>query len=124
MAAGELKITDGTITVVFGPGATVKRMLDKSEWLYIKHLSGQPIPKYRDYKRAVDILMVDTDFKNRFSDYQNLFSMVKDQPNADSFTFTWGTETFTVVVKRLIAETEPGSGTMRAIHCEMEVVTT
>lgn len=124
MAAGEVKITDGTITVEFHPGATVKRMLDKSEWLYIKHLSNEAVPKFRDYKRAVDIIMVDTDFKDRFTDYQNLFEMVKDQPNADSFTFTWGTETFTVVVKRLIAETEAGSGTMRAIHCEMEVVTT
>ena len=123
MAAGEAKITDGTISVDFHPGATVKRMLDKDEGLFIKHLSRKAVPKFRDYKKARDVLMVDTDFKDRFSDYQNLFNMVKNVPNADSFTFTWGTETFTVVVKRLIAETEPGAGTMRAIHCEMEVVT-
>ena len=123
MAAGEAKITDGTISVDFHPGATVKRMLDKEPGLFIMHRSRQSTPKIRDFKKAHDIIMVDTDFKNRFSDYQNLFNMVKEQPNASTFTFTWGTETFTVVVKRLIAETEPGSGTMRAIHCEMEVVT-
>lgn len=124
MAAGDVILTDGTISVNLHPGASVKRMLDKDEGLFIKHLSRKAVPKYRDYKKARDVFLVDAKFKNRFSDYQNIFNMVKNTPNATSFTFTWGTESFTVVVKRLIAETEPGGGTMRAIHCEMEVVTT
>ena len=90
----------------------------------IKHLSRKAVPKYRDYKKARDVIQVDTDFKDRFTDYQNLFTMVKDTPNATSFTLTRGTETFTVVVKMLIDEILPGAGTLRAIHCEMEVVTT
>lgn len=124
MAAGEVKITDGTVTVDFDPGATVKRMLDKSPGLFIMHRSRQSTPKVRDFKKANDIIQVDTDFKDRFTDYQNLWNIAKEQPNASTYTFTWGTETFTVVIKRLIAETVPGSGTMRAIHCEMEIVTT
>lgn len=122
MATGEIKISDGVNSINFHPGASVKRMLEKAS-LYIHLFSNQSTPKFDDYKRAHDIFLVDAEFKDRFSDYQNLFDMVKNVPNADSFTFTWGTETFTVVVKRLIAETEPGAGTMRAIHCEMEVVT-
>ena len=122
MAAGEVKITDGTLTVEFDPGATVKRMLDKDEGLYLRNASQQEIPVYRDFKKAHDIFQVDTDFKDRFTDYQNLWTMAKDHPNSSDFTFTWGTESFTVVIKRLIAETVPGAGAMRSIHCEMEIV--
>ena len=123
MATGEVKISDGVDTVDFDPGATVKRMLDKDPGLFIMHRSRQSTPKVRDFKKAHDIIQVDTDFKDRFSDYQTLWSMIKEQTNDSTYTFTWGTETFTVAVKRLIAETVPGAGTMRAIHCEMEIVT-
>lgn len=124
MATGEVKISDGVDTIDFDPGATVKRMLDKDEGLFIMHRSRQATPKIRDYKKAHDIFLIDTDFKDRNIDYQTLWNMAKEQPNASTFTFTWGTESFTVVVKRLIAETLPGAGNLRAIHCELEVVTT
>lgn len=122
MAAGEVKISDGTITVPFHPGAVVKRILDKNEGLFIKAAGRTSTPKVKDFKRAHDIIQVDTDFIDRFSDYQNLFTMAKEQPNASTYTLTWGVEEFTVSVRMLIAEQDAGAGEARAIHCEMEIV--
>ena len=123
MAAGEVKLSDGTITIEFGPGANVKRMLDKGDGRTVMNIGRQSIPKVKDFKRSHDIFTVDTTFKDlRFSDYQSLWNMCKELPNAETFTFTWGTESFTVSVARLIAERSAGDGTMMEIHCEMEIV--
>lgn len=122
MALGEVKISDGTDTVFFSPGATVKRTLDKHDGLSIMATGRNSTPKSNDFKRAHDIIQVDTTFLNRFDDYQTLFNMLKEIPNADKFTFTWGVETFTVVSPMLIVEQTEGTGEERSIHCEMEVV--
>jgi hypothetical protein len=124
MALGEITLSDGTTTINFHPGASTKRTLDKTDGLMIIPVGRQSTPKCKSVKRSRDLFVVNATFQNRFSEYQSLFSMVKEETNStnNKYTFVRGIESFTVTVRQLIESSESGEGELNYIEVEMEVV--
>ena len=108
-----ISIFDGTDTIQFGPGARARRELDRSAGLNLISLAQSTIPIPLDLKSTIDKWNIQTQFKNRKADYQTLWSMIKEQPNASTYTLTVGTETFTVSCLQLIMDIDPGEGELR-----------
>jgi hypothetical protein len=118
-------ISDGTVTITLSPGGSFKRTLDKTDsGLVITPVGRQSTPKAKSLKRARDIIVVNTTFRNRKSDVASLFSFIKEETNAPNgeFTFVKGSDSYNVAVRRVIDSEEEGEGDLRYIEIEMEIV--
>lgn len=117
-------LTDGTETVYFSPGASFKRTLSKEDGLMIVSSGRNSTPAAKSVKRARDLIVVSTTFKDREEQYDTLFNMVKEEANAanGSFTFVKGSKNYNVAVRRIIGSEESGEGAIRYVEIEMEIV--
>lgn len=119
----DYKIFDGTDTVQFGPGATATRDLDRTPGLNIITLAQSTIPIPLDLKSTIDKWTIQSVFRNRKADYQKLWTMIKEQTNAATYTLTIGTEIFQdVSCLRLKMVIDQGKGELRDIIAEFVIV--